>query len=328
MNKAREDKVRTYRIFQIADYIKNHNYPNVPALMKAFECSRSTIMRDLDFLKDRYNMPIEYDEDKRGYYYTDPTFVVKSVMLSEGELLTVSTLLPLMEQYKNTPLESTFKSIMTKMIEMMPNKVEVDSAFSAQNVQFIKDHLPKIDEEIFNNVFKAIRANKTIEFAYRSISKQDYSYRFFDPYKVLCQKGNWYIIGWCHSHKDFIVYSLSRMKDLKITGESFQIKQDFDLNKHIDPEFGIWQNEQEAKKIELLFSKDINTYILERTWHVNQECRQNDDGSVYLSYMTNQMQETFYWILSLGSKVKVLNPPELIERIKKETSLLAELYKD
>ena len=118
------------------------------------------------------------------------------------------------------------------------------------------------------------------------------------------------------------------MKDLKITGESFQIKQDFDLNKHIDPEFGIWQNEQEAKKIELLFSKDINTYILERTWHVNQECRQNDDGSVYLSYMTNQMQETFYWILSLGSKVKVLNPPELIERIKKETSLLAELYKD
>lgn len=322
----REDKVKTLRIFQIADFIKTHNYPNVPAIQREFGYSRSTIMRDLDFLRDRYNMPIEYDEVHRGYYYTDPTFVIKSVMLSEGELFTVSTLLPLMEQYKNTPLESTFRSIMTKMIEMMPNKVEVDSSFSARNVQFIKDPLPAIDQDVFNNVFTAIRGSKTIEFEYRSIAKKDYSYRRFDPYKVLCQKGNWYIIGWCHIHQRYNVYAMSRMKNLTVSKDDFKIREDFDIQKHIDPDFGIWQNDKEPVKIELLFSSNINTYILERTWHVNQECIQNEDGSVYLSFMSNQLQETLHWVMTFGSQVQVLNPPELKEKIAEEAINLFKMY--
>lgn len=325
-SEERERKVKTLRIFQIAEFIRTHNYPNTTAIRNEFGYSRSTIMRDLDFLRDRYNVPIEYSEEHGGYYYTDPTFVIKSIMLSEGELFTVSTLMPLMEQYKNTPLESTFKSIMGKMMEMLPNKVEVDSSFSTRNVQFIKDPLPEISETTFNSVFEAIRHGKTMRFAYRSISRQTYTLRDFDPYKVLCQKGNWYVIGYCHLHNRFNVYALSRMQDLEITEESFEVRPDFDINKHIDPEFGIWHTEEEPKKIELLFSSSINTYILERTWHVNQECHQNEDGSVYLSFMSNQMKETLFWVLHFGSAVEVLNPPELKAQVREEVQKLKDMY--
>ena len=102
--KDREDKVRTLRLFQVADYIKNSHYPNATELCKKFEVSRSTMMRDIEFLQTRYNAPIEYDFVNRGYYYTDPTFTIQSIMLSEGELMTVATILPLMEQYKNNNL--------------------------------------------------------------------------------------------------------------------------------------------------------------------------------------------------------------------------------
>lgn len=322
----REDKVKTLRLLQLAEFIRTHHYPNAPKLMDEFEVSRSTIMRDIEFLQTRYNAPIEYSQEHKGYYYTDPTFIIKSVMLSEGELLSVSTIMPLMEQYKNTPLESTFRSIMTKVVDMMPNKVQIDTAFSASNVYFIKDPLPSISEHIFNSVFEAIRANKTVEFEYRSISKKEYSKRSFDPYKVLCQKGNWYIIGFCHLHNRINVYALSRMRNLIVTDEIYTIEKDFDINKHIDPEFGIWHSEGEPKKIELEFSPQINTYILERSWHENQECHQNPDGSVYLSYVSNQITETLHWIMSFGANVKVLNPPELIEKIKSEIQKLNSLY--
>ena len=121
-------------------------------------------------------------------------------------------------------------------------------------------------------------------------------------YKVICQKGNWYVFGFCHKHQKFMVYSLSRMKDLIL----------------LDPNVGIWNNDVEPIKIELLFSKEINTYILERTWHKDQDCKQNDDGSVYLSFTSNQTQELKYWIMSFGSAVKVLSPETLREDIKKE----------
>jgi len=326
MSQNRDSKVKSLRVFQMDEYIRNGNYPSVAFFMDKFETSRRTIMRDLEFLQDRYEAPLAYDRTRGGYYYTEQNFFIKSVLLSEGELFTVSTILPLLEQYKNTPLESSFKNILGKMMDLLPDQVQVDSNLSTSGITFIKDPLPEIDEVTFTSIFDAIKQRHTIEFGYRSISKQEHTKRDFDPYNVLCQKGNWYVIGYCHKHQDFIVYALSRMNNVKILSDSFKIKPEFNIKNHIDPDFGIWNNKEEPQKIELLFSSNINTYILERSWHVNQECHQNEDGSVYLSFMSNQMQETLFWILHFGSAVKVINPPELKEKVAEEIKKMAKLY--
>ena len=72
--------------------------------------------------------------------------------------------------------------------------------------------------------------------------------------------------------------------------------------------------------------KSINTYILERTGHKNQECHQNEDGSVYLSFESNQTQEVLFWILKFGSQVKVLSPESLKKQVFEEHRKAAELY--
>ena len=323
----REEKVKIHRILEIDKYIRAGNYPNATSLGKIFEVSRATIMRDIEFLRDRYEAPLEFDQQRNGYYYSDPTFFIQSVMLSEGELFTVSTIMPLLEQYKNTPLESSFKKIMNKITEMLPNQVSVDTGFMNDEIKFISDPLPRIDEEIFNKTFKSIKSHKTISFSYRSLSKQDYSARNFDPYHVICQKGNWYICGFCHKAKTIRIYALSRIRELEITNNTFEIDKNFKMEDYIDPSFGIWTSKEEPEKIELLFDKSINTYILERTWHATQTISQNDDGSVNLSFMTNQIQETLHWVLSLGGSVKVINPPKLAEMVKTEAEKILENFK-
>lgn len=320
----REEKVKSLRIIQIDKEIRSGTYPNSSSLKKLFEVSRATIMRDLEFLRDRYDAPLEFDKDRNGYYYSDSTFFIQSVMLSEGELFTVSTIMPLLEQYKNTPLEESFKKIMNKITEMMPNQISVQSEFVNNEIKFISDPLPEIETEVFTTIFRAVKIHKTVQFDYRSLKRQDYTTRFFNPYHIVCQKGNWYIIGYCHKANDIRVYALSRMKNLKCTDDVFSIPADFSLNNFIDPNFGIWTNNTKPQKIELLFNKEINTYILERTWHATQECYQKDDGSVYLSFTTNQIQETLHWVLSFGSAVKVLNPPELAEQIIAEAKKIIE----
>lgn len=323
----REEKVKIHRILQIENEIRSGKYPNGTTLSKKFECSRATIMRDIEFLRDRYNAPLEFDAVKNGYYYSDPTFFIQSVMLSEGELFTVSAIMPLLEQYKNTPLENSFKKIMSKITEMLPNQISVDSFFMNKDIKFISDPLPKIDENIFTQIFNSLKLHQTVQFDYRSIDKQNYTPRLFNPYHILCQKGNWYVCGYCFKAKEIRIYSLSRMKNLICLSDNdynFEIPSDFNINKYIDPDFGIWANNTPPQKIELLFDKNINTYILERTWHATQECHQNEDGSVYLSFMTNQFQESLHWIMSFGSSVKVLNPPQLAEQVLAEAKKMIE----
>ena len=65
------------RIVEIHEIIAAGNYPTTEKLAKRFECSTSTISRDIDFLRDRCEAPLEYDSSKRGYFYTEPNFQLK-----------------------------------------------------------------------------------------------------------------------------------------------------------------------------------------------------------------------------------------------------------
>lgn len=326
MAKSREDKVKTLRILEIDQMIREGRYPNATVLGKHFEVSRSTIMRDLDFLRDRYEAPLEYDQQKNGFYYSDPTFFIKSVMLTEKELFTVSVITPLMEQYKNTPLEASFHTIFKKITDMLPGEISVNPAFATNDIQFISDPLPKIEEETFNRIFQAVRTCCQVEFMYRSLKRQEYIPHRLNPYQVLCQKGNWYVIGLDTATDIIKIYSLARMKEIKCGKTHFRKPADFNIRNYIDPYFGIWNSSEKPVKIELLFSPQISTYILERKWHDTQELTANPDGSVYLSYSTNQLEETLHWVLGIGNAVQVLSPPELIERVKTEARKIMEKY--
>ena len=321
---TREDKARQLRLLQIVNMVKQGNYPNTTDFRKKFEVSRSTVMRDIDFLKDRYMVPLEYSKEQNGYFFSDVNYTIPSFLLTEGELFTLHIILPLMEQYKGTPLEPVFESIMKQMLDMLPKDVAVSTSFNAEQVHFISNPQPQIDQEIFFKVLQGIQERKTLDFAYRSIKRQEYIQRKFDPYKILCQRGDWYILGYCHRHQEFRVYNMARIQNMTVT-ESFHWDESFDINSHIDPDFGVWAQGRRFT-VELLFSQEVHTYILERQWHVGQECRLQDDGGVLLTFETNQFDEILHWVMSFGHKVLVLNPPELKEAVRQEIAAMAKLY--
>lgn len=324
MAKTKENHTKPLRLFKIEQEIQKGNFPNVESLMDLLEVSRRTVLRDIDELKIYYHAPIEYDAFKKGYYYSDNTYFVKNMMLTESEIFAVTGILPLMERYNNTPLKKTISKVYETLSQMLPNQIEVQTSFM-NDVEFIADPIPAIDEDVFNSVFTATKLHQIMKFKYRSISATEYKEHELHPYKVYCQKGDWYVLGFSPKHNNFSTFTLARMKSIKL-GDKFEVDTDYEKKVHIDPNFGIWNNDNPPEKIELLFDKSINTYILERTWHKNQECHQNEDGSVYLSFTSNQDQETLFWVMKFGSKVKVLNPPSLKEKVVAELRKTLENY--
>ena len=327
MAKERSSGIKNRRQMEIAEIIQSGRYPNSRTLAKHFEVTPLTIKRDIEYLRNFYSAPIEYDHNRHGYYYTDETFFIKSFILSEGELFCMSVIQPLLENYRNTPLEQTIAGIFYKLCEFMPNEVSIDTSFFSGNISFISDPLAKISEEIFNTLFKALKMARRISFEYKNLSDSEYSFREVDPYHIVCQKGSWYLLGLCHKNKDVRIFSLSRMRKIKINEEPAPLPEDFSVKKYIDLSFGAWVSTKEPVLIELEFSKSINTLIMEREWHENQILKQNEDGSVYLAFKSNQMQTAIHWIMSFGSAVKVLNPPELVNLIKCENQKMLEMYK-
>ena len=323
MAQKKEIKNNSYHtlnyLMKIDQAIRNGEYPNANKLNKMLgtKFSRSTFGRYIRTLRDDYGAPVEFDFQKNGYYYTDNTFFIQQVMLKEGELLTLSTILPLLEQYKNTPLEQSYRNLMSKLIAMLPENITVDSAFINNEVHFISDPITTLEKGVFENVLKATKLHKTLEMEYKTAANKDYETRLFDPYHMICQKGSWYVLGYSHHAKDIRLYAMPRIRNCKITKDKFSIPKDFKLSNHIDVQMGAWGNSGEKYKVEIEFVKGLKTYVMERTWHKGQTIRENKDGSVYLSFETNQLGQAAAWILSFGGGAKALNPPELIKEIKR-----------
>ena len=73
------------RIKAIHSLLASGRYPNCAKVAERFEVSPKTIQRDIDFMRDRLNLPIEYSATRRGYHYADKATTPPTVQHSAAE---------------------------------------------------------------------------------------------------------------------------------------------------------------------------------------------------------------------------------------------------
>ena len=89
-------------MMRIHERLRNQEYPNCPKLAREFEVNLRTIKRDVDFMKCRLELPIEYDERRNGYYYSRPVEQFPTVAVTESELFALLVASKAIAQYHGT----------------------------------------------------------------------------------------------------------------------------------------------------------------------------------------------------------------------------------
>ena len=322
----KEKIVLMHRISQIDDIIRRGTYPSASQIAKELEVSLRTINRDLDVIRGYYHAPLEYDQIRRGWYYKDPNFFIKYIQIEEGELFSLALLDTLLMQYKNTPLEGKLKSVFEKIRNSLPSEVSIDSRFLDENLTYIPDALAPIKEEVFDAVFSGVKKKTTLSFEYKPLQKTTFMERKIDPYHIICQRGNWYVIGFCHLKQEVRIFSFSRMQNVQLTKEHFEVPKDFNAKDYVDKTMGVWLSAKTKYNVKLQFSSEIGTFAAEHIWHEGQTVEQNEDGSVIVSFETTQLPEVKRLVLGQGRTVKILEPKELVDEIREEINIINSLY--
>ncbi|MBO4386230.1 MAG: transcriptional regulator [Treponema sp.] len=320
----RQKKVNYLRIIQIDQILATDQSHTSKEIAKILETTPRTIQRDIEFMKDTFRAPIE--GDYRGYRYTEPNFFIKAIPLTEGEAFSVAVLEPLLQQYRNTPLETQMLSIFKKIESCLPDKITIDTSVLDPKISFIPDRVEIIKPELFKIIFDSIKRSRSLSFEYRPLQKTSFMQRTIDPYHAVCQRGNWYVIGKCHDKGDVRIFSFGRMKNALVTNEKFSIPKDFKTSDYFDSEMGVWLSDKIPVEVELLFDKEIATYATNRIWHSEQKLEERQDGSVYLKFKTTQKNELMRFILGQGHTVKLLSPQTLVDELKAELKRTQEMY--
>src|SRR5664280_2489416 len=60
------------RMRRIHEWISSGTFPNAVTMGEDLEVADRTVKRDIEFMRDRYGLPIGYDVQRYGYYFTEP----------------------------------------------------------------------------------------------------------------------------------------------------------------------------------------------------------------------------------------------------------------
>jgi predicted DNA-binding transcriptional regulator YafY len=303
------------RMMRIHHEIASGSYPNATTLARELEVSTKSIQRDLEFMRDRLDLPLAYDGSRFGYHYTEPVSSFPTFQITEGELVALMMAEKALEQYRGTNFEKPLVSALKKMAAQLPDTVSFNIAEWDQTISFRTSAEPILNLEIFDALAKATAARKQIRFDYRKPGQQKPEVRVVDPYHLANINGEWFLFAFDHARKDIRTFAPARIAGVEPTGKTFARPARFSLEKRLHDSFGVVSGAGEFNVV-IRFDEFAAGYIREKRWHPSQTLRERKDGGMELQMKLSSLAEVQRWVLSWGGHAKVVAPRELAAAVE------------
>ena len=113
------------RMMEIHESVRRGNYPNASTLAKKMEVSTKTIHRDIQFMRDRWDLPILYDPSYNGYLYTRTVDSFPMLQINEGELFAMLIAEKALQNYRGTVFEKRLSATFKKIADSLPDTVSI-----------------------------------------------------------------------------------------------------------------------------------------------------------------------------------------------------------
>jgi proteasome accessory factor BC len=183
----------------------------------------------------------------------------------------------------------------------------------------LSQRLAKIETAIFRH--------KTITFDYYTMERDQVSSRKVDPYHLLFQNGQFYLLGYSHERRAQRVFRLSRIRGK--VAYATKSEHDFKRPSDFDPrEYAAradWQFGEHIGKAEIHISDRI-AWQIERHFGRFGSVAPADDGGIIFSTDYASVRQLASWVLRLGEHARVVGPPDLAQAVASRVDLLAERH--
>jgi predicted DNA-binding transcriptional regulator YafY len=303
------------RMLEIHQALRSGGHPSASSLASQLEVCTKSVYRDLAFMRDRLGLPIEYDKNRFGFFYTEPVQTFPALQITEGELFALVVAERALQQYRGTSFERPLLSALRKLEHSLPDTISLSLSDIEQTISFRTSTESILDLEIFDTLAKATTARRQLELTYRKPGQQQPEQRIVDPYHLANINGEWFLFAFDHLRNDLRTFVPARIKALRPTGMTFERRQKFSLQERLRGSFGVLSGEGDYDVV-LRFRKQAADYIREKKWHESQQLRELKGGGVELRLKLSSLAEVGRWVLSWGGDAVVVRPAALADLVR------------
>ncbi len=284
-------------------------------LSEKYEVSVRSIYRYIESL-EMAGVPIYTVRGNNGGFSIIDTYKLSSTFMT-------------VEEFEHTinALTSFTESVPDKILERALIKLKASikneySGFSLKSGNLIIDAGPWGDAIGYKNklviIQKCIEENKVLKITYHD-RNGEITEREIEPHLIMFKQGLWYTFAYCNLRKDFRFFKIGRIQSATITDETFIRK---DISK-MDLPLDFWHNSVKAEKVIMEIDKKYLSDIEEWLGIENIE----EENGKFIAKATLPFDFGLVSkIMSYGAGIKVIEPKELKEQIKKTVQEIIKNY--
>ena len=328
MPKGSNQKLKLYHLAQIMlENTDDNHYITMPEIMSALEAyevtaDRRTIYADLKDL-EALGIEVEGEPVGGGYRY--------HVVERPFELPELKLLVDAIQSSKFITERKT--NALIRKLEKLVSKYE---AMKLQRQVYVSGRIKTMNESIYytvDTIHNAISENRKIRFQYFqwNVKKEmelrhDGAYYHISPWGLSWDAENYYLIGYDSEAGKIKHYRVDKMLRLQMSDEKREGKEYFkklDMADYAKKSFGMFGGREE--KVKLLVENTLAGVIIDR-FGKDIMLIPSDQEHFTVNVDVHVSKQFFGWIISLGERVKILGPEEVVAQMKEEIQRLARQY--
>lgn len=328
MSKGTNQKFKLYRLAQIMlERTDDEHYITMPEIIAALgeyeiTADRKSIYNDL---RDLEVLGIEVEGEPVGnrYHY--------HVVGRPFELPELKLLVDAIQSSKFITERKT--NALIKKLEQLVSRYE---AMKLQRQVYVSERIKTMNESIYytvDSIHNAISENRKIKFQYFqwNVKKEmelrhNGAWYHISPWGLSWDNENYYLVGYDSDAGQIKHYRVDKMLHIQMSDEKREGKEHFkklDMADYAKKSFGMFGGKEQ--RVKLLVDNSLAGVIIDR-FGKNVMLIPADKEHFTVNVHVHVSKQFLGWIFSLGERVKIVSPDEVVEQMKKEMERLVRQY--
>jgi predicted DNA-binding transcriptional regulator YafY len=319
---------RLERFYRIDRLLKDRKLVSFAAFEQELGMSRASVKRDLEYMRNRFNAPIEYDRDANGYRFgaprSGPRYELPGLWFNASEVLALLTTLRMLGDLQPGMLEGQIEPLRERLRGILGSG---DHSWEEveKRIRIFQPERRAGETKHFSTIAAAVlkRARVWIRHYNRKADRE--TEREVSPQRLVHYRDNWYLDAWCHLRKDLRSFAVDAIRDAALRDTRSKDVAPAELDEHLGAGYGIFAG-RNVEWATLKFTPEAARWVSAQQWHPKQRVRIESDGSYFLEVPYSEDRELVMEILKYGADVEVLSPPALRQHLSEALRDAAKRY--
>jgi len=303
------------RLRSIVECITSSSACNAETLAHKLGVTRRTIVRDIQYLRDSQGFNIVYIRKSKRYVMEGGFPKVGSMEIGIAEILAIILGADAMHRLGDSYHSELIKKVCAILQVHHSEQLSVDFERFSKPISYAVTQTAPPNTNHIETIVISTRQCTSIKLHYNSVRSSRQAWRKVDPLHLHCRFGTWYLIAWCHTRKDILLFRCDRMLEVQPTTQHFE-QHKFNQDEYLGNSLAMYRG-AELIHVELRVAVGAVRWFRERTFHSTQSIVQaNHEAPATVTLDVIHGPDLEHWILGWGEEVEVMGPEELRKQIQ------------